>query len=547
MKRISILSLLLMAAALTVLSGCDPTLNTEGGRKVKFTAVSKSDPATKTAYGSVTDNTLMIAWSENDKLRIYSPKDENGGVVGDLSGSVSWTEDAQTKKIDYVYADYTVKDIDNSSSAPLSKATLKNVQDNGLSWAGTSGATFYAAYPYDTEISVNEQKSNLCFVFKIPAGNADTPAGSQDGDPAKVSAMPLLSIKENVSSGSDVNLDFYPFFSTFEVQLKSLNESLTLTSAELFIDPTGMSATEKATMWLTGSCYYDLNLLKDRSMVVSDNPHYLKNAVLQFKDDVKKNVEVSIDNKVITSTEGHTVSFFTIPCTIDHLCFRVDYTYDGEPYSKMLRLKKSNEWVSFAAGHKTVLTGLAVNPDLWCFSTITLNGKVLDWVDGNEPGTTSGVNPEASQFAITGVQNVYQQHGNAPAYKQYRQTWPLETVDSTATVSFKIMSPRSTDTQTATYTITPKGDYNSFIIKVGETTVTGPWTGNLASTGGATRISFTVTPTAEAIADGNKKMWFTTSVTAADGTVFNIDSETQLYDMRGYHYFVTKCPCGAIH
>ena len=528
MKRISILSLLLMAAALTVLSGCDPTLNTEGGRKVKFTAVSKSDPATKTAYGSVTDNTLMIAWSENDKLRIYSPKDENGGVVGDLSGSVSWTEDAQTKKIDYVYADYTVKDIDNSSSAPLSKATLKNVQDNGLSWAGTSGATFYAAYPYDTEISVNEQKSNLCFVFKIPAGNADTPAGSQDGDPAKVSAMPLLSIKENVSNGGDVNLDFYPFFSTFEVQLKSLNETLTLTSAELFIDPTGMSATEKATMWLTGSCYYDLNLLKDRSMVVSDNPHYLKNAVLQFKDDVKKNVEVSIDNKVITSTEGHTVSFFTIPCTIDHLCLRVDYTYDGAPYSKMIRLKQNDNWVSFKAGHKTVIKGLAVNPDLWSFKTLKLTGEAEVWTPIGEEIKSDEV-PQASQFTVTGAKNVYDDLHHTDAGKAYRQYWVI-TPGETATVSFKIVSPKK-----GSWKITPKNNTGF--------NISGGLQGEYNNEGGPTTVSFTITPTS----DTDSKLYFTTTVTNEDGVTYNIDSETQLFDIRGYHYFVTKCPLGDTH
>ena len=533
MKNISILSLLLMAAALTVLSGCDPTLIDEGGRKVKFTAVSKADPATKTAYGSVTGTTQMIAWSENDKLRIYSPKDENGGVVGDLSGSVSWTEDAQTKKIDYVYADYTVKDIDNSSSAPLSKATLKNVQDNGLSWAGSNGATFYAAYPYNTEISVNEQKSNLCFVINVPAGNADTPAGTQTGLPADVSTMPLLSIKENVSSGSDVSLDFYPFFSTFELQLKSLNESLTLTSAILFIDPTGMTPAEKAKMWLSGSCYYDLNLLKDRSMVVDGNTHYLKNAVLQFDDDVKKDIEVSIDNKVITSTTQQTVTFFTLPCTIDHLCLRVNYTHNGTAYSKMIRLKQNDNWVSFAAGHKTVIKGLAVNPDLWTFKTITLTGKALEW-ETESISTISDKSPQASQFAVTGARNIYDIHHNDDG-KKYRQYWLLRDGGElkTAVVTFKIFSPQS-----GTYEIIPQGDTRHF----DAAPETGSWTGRI---NGTTTVTFKVRPNANATE--TSKIWFKTTVTDMNGQVFNIDSETQLFDMRGYHYFVTKCPLGDTH
>ena len=63
---------------------------------------------------------------------------------------------------------------------------------------------------------------------------------------------------------------------------------------------------------------------------------------------------------------------------------------------------------------------------------------------------------------------------------------------------------------------------------------------------GLTNVSFTVTPKSSAVGT-DKKVWFKTTVTASDGAVYNIDSETQLYDMRGYHYFVTSCPIGDTH
>ena len=53
--------------------------------------------------------------------------------------------------------------------------------------------------------------------------------------------------------------------------------------------------------------------------------------------------------------------------------------------------------------------------------------------------------------------------------------------------------------------------------------------------------------TPKSTATAASKLWFNVTVTATDGEVYNIDSETQLYDMRGYHYFVTQCPLGDTH
>ena len=76
MKNRALFSTLLLAAAMLVLAGCDPTsLNTEErGRQVKFSAAASLTPVTKTTYGSVVSGFQMINWVSNtDVIRIYSP------------------------------------------------------------------------------------------------------------------------------------------------------------------------------------------------------------------------------------------------------------------------------------------------------------------------------------------------------------------------------------------------------------------------------------------------------------------------------------------
>ena len=48
--------------------------------------------------------------------------------------------------------------------------------------------------------------------------------------------------------------------------------------------------------------------------------------------------------------------------------------------------------------------------------------------------------------------------------------------------------------------------------------------------------------TPKAPVSGSKKIAFNTTVKDTAGNEYNIDSETQLYDMRGYHYFMTQEP-----
>lgn len=538
MKNSIFFSTILLALAMMVTAGCDPTLENEGGRKVKFTASANLVPSTKTAYGAPVEGFQLINWSANDQIRIFSPNAhvENAGSAGNAGSSGTWHSTDEAFGLDYSYADYKVTNI--TTSGHKSIADLQNVGDNGLTWTGTGDATFYAAYPTSTLYTSNSA-GKLRFAPFVPGGNGDATPGTQTGDSTKVSNMSLLAMK-TVSSGNAVKLDFYPAFSTFKFVLKSAQEALTVQSVELYIDPTGMTDTEKNHMWLTGYCYFDLNAV---SPDASDyDLHYLANSALEF-DSPSKSIKINVNNAPISTTTEAIFTIFTLPCTIDHLCFRVNFTHNGASYSKMLRLKNNSEWVSFPAGHKAVITGLAVNPDLWTFKTITLKGEALEW-EVKEISTSSSESPQASQFAVTGtgVKNVYTEH---PADgKPYRQYWVLPTTETTAKVTFDVMSPFG-----GTYTVTPAGSVSDFEIKyykedgVTETTNTGAIGRTVGTVKFPTKVIFTVTPKSSATADS--KLWFNVTVTTESGglgEVYNIDSETQLYDMRGYHYFVTKDP-----
>ena len=138
MRKPLTFSLTLLAAIALLLTGCNPILPS-GGKSVKFTANSKSQPATKTTYAGNAASTGSthedIYWSPNDAIRIYS---------GDPSvvRPVIQTENG-------VCADYKLV-VPNATST---RASLENEASNGLEWlddpTGTA-VTFYAVYPRST-------------------------------------------------------------------------------------------------------------------------------------------------------------------------------------------------------------------------------------------------------------------------------------------------------------------------------------------------------------------------------------------------------------
>ena len=513
MKNKALFSTLLLTVVLTVLSSCDPTLSNEGGRKVKFTVNSATSPLTKTSSGTLGTDYWTINWVSGDQIRIYSP---NTGTVSGNEGTVPFPTDP-TQGLDYSYSDYSINVVTPpSGSGHVSSATLKNVDANGLTWLSNQTATFYGAYPKDVQICStlpdSDGKYHLRFAVEIPDAGTSGQTGVRDD----VSKMPLLAI-QTVENGGDVTLDFYPAFSTYELELSSYSGNMTIHSVEFSSGTT--------TDYVTGMCYYDLNKLPAGS-------HFLPNSAIDYETG---NPSIKFDygdtGKNVSTDNAISVTFFTLPRTYTNPVIKVDFSVNGSRYTKKLVLKKTDADLTFPAGSFVKINGIQVKGEV-CFKSITINGTVVDWFDP-EPGTVNpDLIPQASQFNVkgTGVENVYDLHKGEgdptdpnydPDYgKDHRQYWVVPE-GVTATVSFKIVTPR-----TGTYKIEPVGDVTSFTVD--------PLEGNIPADG---KISFTVTPNTS----DPKTIHFKTSITSG-GVTYNIDSETQLFDIRGYHYFVTKDP-----
>ena len=518
MKNKALFSVLLLTVVLTVLSSCDPTLMNEGGRKVKFTASSANSQLTKTSNGRLATDYWTINWVSGDQLRIYSP---NTGTVSGSTGTATVPTDP-SQGLDYSYSDYSIDAI--TTSGHVSKATLKNVDANGLSWMSDQTATFYGAYPKDVQICStlpdSDGKYHLRFAVEIPDAGTSGQTGVRDD----VSKMPLLAI-QTVPDGGDVTLDFYPAFSTYELELLSYEGDMTIYSVTFSSGTT--------TDYVTGICYYDLNKLPAGS-------HFLPNTAIDYESG---NSSITFDfgttGKNVSTTQALTLAFFTLPRAYTNPKLTVDFSVNGSHrYSRTLVLKKTDADLTFPAGNFAKINAVQVKGEI-CFKTITINGVAAAW---DSTAVTPALMPQTSQFNVKpqptdiddegvnhGVYNVFDKHeGEDPTDpdfgKQYRQYWVIPQ-GKTATVSFKIITPK-----TGTYTITPVGDTDSF-------TVTGNLSGNIEDLGTTRTVSFQITPTTTA----NKSLHFNTTVTSG-GVTYNIDSETQLFDIRGYHYFVTVDP-----
>ena len=515
MKNKALFSTLLLTVALTVLSSCDPTLNNEGGRKVKFTVSSANSPLTKTSNGQLGTDYWTINWVTDDQIRIYSP---NTGTVSGSTGTATVPTDPD-QGLDYSYSDYSIDAV--TTSGHVSSATLKNVGTNGLTWLSDQTATFYGAYPKDVLICASLD-NKLRFAVEIPDAGTSGQTGVRDD----VSKMPLLAI-QTVENGGDVTLDFYPAFSTYQFGLVSYEGDMTIYSVKF------SSGTD--TDYVTGMCYYDLNKLPAGS-------HFLPNNLIDYEGtSCKTSIEFDFGTagKSVSTTDTLSLAFFTLPRAYTNPKLTVDFSVNGSHrYSRTLVLKKTDADLTFPAGNFAKINAVQVKGEI-CFKTITINGVAAAW---DSTAVTPALMPQSSQFNVKpqptdiddegvnhGVYNVFDKHEGEdpsdPDYgKQYRQYWVIPQ-GKTATVSFKIITPK-----TGTYTITPVGDTDSF-------TVTGNLSGNIEDLGDTRTVSFQITPTTTA----NKSLHFNTTVTSG-GVTYNIDSETQLFDIRGYHYFVTVDP-----
>lgn len=497
--RLYLIAAVLLAGAALVSQGCDTNIiGLNSGSKVVFSATAAA-PATKTAYsGEIVNGYERIDWKGNDKIRIYSPE----ATVG-TGSNVHWA--------DYAVIGSSIEDFGNKS-----EASLQNLPGaNGLVWDYTHQTnTFYAVYPSsrvgEGEGLVQGAQGNL--VGSIPARQSRTESGDMK--------YAYMFAKKTVSAGSNVRLEFEPAFTAFEISFYSEIEQ------PLYLGSFTISSASKA---MAGEFKVNCNGT---------------NIAYDCTDSDQKGITVPLNDALLPTEASNSLKLtvLSLPQTMyDDLTitFNVKTSASATTYqTRTLELKKANgDAVEFAGRAKHRITGVALNASVWNFETITLKGDVIGWtiVDDDDIHYNSNDSPQATQFAVFGddVKNVYDLHHN-DAGKDYRQHWVIGS--GSAAFTFQVYSPVG-----GTYKIVACGATGKYDIQFSGTTdddgdgqggINDPRTGTLAV------VNVVITPKNGSNAPQPGEMvWFKTYVTDSAGITYSLDSETQLYDMRGYHYF----------
>lgn len=515
MKKKITVSLLVAGAVL--LAGCQKTGLMDGSKSsVKFSAVSSTSIDTKAVYATGDDAYTIegnkkyqrIDWQAGDQIFVWSDK-----ATDRADADQKWSLYSVTSSI--------------TNSGRLSTASVTASNGNGLVWGEAGAYTFFGVYP----------GSSTAFDGNVYSASIASDQGVWDASSNELPLYGYMTAAKQVNFSGDeddlpeVKLSFEPAFTAFEINLKSKDKALSISSFEL-------SSEDEALAGPFGISFNGTTRTFDLSQATSQ----------------VVSVSFAEGTQIAPATESAsakelTFTVFALPQDYTKLTIRFTVIVDGtdpvQTRTLSLKLMEKDEttgepsnYITFPACAKHVLTGIQMG-DVWSFKTITLNGFVIEWDPEDVTYEITDGLPQASQFQVHGtdIYNVYQLHPNNADAKALRQTWVLG--NNTAYVSFKVISPAG-----GTWEIVPQGDIEKF-------TITGDLSGNinprLATT--ATKVSFSITP--NGAVDGDK-IWFKTYVTDTKGTddtsddiTYSLDSETQLYDARGYHYFVINDPLPA--
>lgn len=532
----NVLRILLGAGIVLSLAGCQKgtTHGDLDGKAIRFNAKSGS-VATRTSFSgegqqSETDEFgrkiltfERINWEIGDAILIASDK---ATIYGDP---------------DTKYATYTVAKV--TANGDISEAELdEKAATEELFFNENESYKFWGIYPASAgkgEDLVNA-KANYTISGSQTFAGTPTTTSVTAGEVTKtrttlgmdMSQAVVLAAAENQTKESVV-LDFYPGFTAFEFTLNSAVADIILKEMVL--------KTVDENKSLAGNVAATIQVGENGTTFVNTYPTDDKNLTYTFPENTK-----------ITKTDYVTFTVFALPEDIEGLILEFHLGADGnEIQTARLRQVVDNvsKDITFKKCKKHCLRGIAVKGG-WTFKYLTLDIDVLDWVD-LESEISSGNGVQATQFSMsfndgadTDDHCLRYVKGND---KDYRQCWVFNptfttgegaeatTETSVVTVKYKIMMPASTS---GTWSIEKCGDINDFTVEVtstsGETTTSGnTYSGSLST--GATYLTITIKSTATTL----KTLYFKTYV--SDGTsTFSLDSETQLYDMRGYHYFIVN-------
>ena len=527
----SIFRILLSAGIVLSLAACQKgtTPGHLNGKAVQFSAKSGS-VSTRTAFSG--DGTVTTAEKKEDEFgrKILTRERidwKKGDAILIASDNAAVYGDPNTHFATYTVASVTTKDGDNT----ISEATLdEKAGSEELFFNENETYTFWGIYPASVGVGTDLLQNKASFTIEDAqelTAATEEPIEVTDGDVTKklttltsdMTQAVMLALAENQTENSVV-MDFYPAFTAFEFTLNSATSDIILKELVL--------KRERGTMTrsLAGAVAATIKTQGGSTFVNTPSDNAL---TITFPENTK-----------ITKTDYVTFTVFALPEDIESLVLEFHLGADGSEIQKaelMQTVNGEKQSIKFDKCKKHCLRGIAVKGG-WNFTYLTLDIKPLDWVPVDSE-ISSGDGVQATQFSVNGASNLRElkdavvdasttmtddeKKAAKNANKAYRQYWVFP-AGQEVTVTYKIMMPLE-----GTWAVELCGDdASSFTVS--------PTTGTLA---GADASATYITLKINSNATGEKKLYLKTTVTSG-GETYNLDSETQLYDMRGYHYFVVN-------
>lgn len=522
---------LLSAGIILSLAGCQKgtTPSNLTGKAVRFSAAAGSID-TRTSFSG--DGTLTTDETKADlfgrKILTYERID---WTIGDAVLIASDYATVYQDPTETHYATYTVAGV--TENGTVSEAELdEKIGSEELFFTGADSYTFWGIYPAPADAATagpallqDKASFTINAAQTLSASTTDPIEVTKDEVTKKLTTLTsdmtqaVMLAKAVNQTEEKVEMDFYPAFTAFEFTLNSLTSDLTLKELVLKNAAGNNIAGSVTASIVAGGQSTFKNTPSDDALTIT------------FPENTK-----------ITKNDYVTFTVFALPEDIEGLYLEFHLGKNGEEIQKATLKQTVNgvkQDITFGKCKKHNLRGVAVKGG-WNFEYLTLDIQPLDWVPVDSE-ISSGNGVQATQFAVVGADNLRdlkdavvdasttmtddEKEEAYDANKAYRQYWVFP-AGQEVTVTYKIMMPL-----VGTWAVELCGDdAASFTVE--------PTSGNLAGAS-ATATYITLNIKTPSTLTGEKTLYLKTTVTSG-GETYNLDSETQLYDMRGYHYFVVN-------
>lgn len=383
----------LILAGIILSAGCNKDPNGPKDPQIRFTA-GTGTPQTRTAYSGVVSNNIeRIDWLVGDRIRIWSDK-------------ATYRYDDQQ-----FYSDYDIASVTENGSR--SDGTITNTAGNGLVWDAEGGVhTFYGIYPSGSA-TVNPATGAVSGATIAQAqsrfGTPGTGSGSFKID-GTLKTVPTVVLHPNMSQAllfakatgtegsTPVRLDFYPAYTAFEISLVSDKATaIPLTSFTLSSTSSALSGTFGASIQAGNTTTYTCPA---------------------FAAGTNDRITFDLSGQSVSKTAGLTFTVFALPQDLTNLQIRFDLA-DGT--FRSLELKQNGAPITFTAGKKHRLLGIAMPDQPWIFA-LQLGPEALAWELIQDQSSYSS-QVSADGFHISHAQETgesYEAYNGNPYYYQVR-------------------------------------------------------------------------------------------------------------------------------